>query len=146
MRRFALLALVSLALFPHAIRAADEPAIQVAIAKDKDSKPAATFPADVPQLYAFFRSDGTKQGDKLRGVWIASDVGDAAPKDTKIDELTLTADKDNAFGAFSLSKPTKGWPVGKYRVEVYDNGELVTIAHFTIEAAGAKKDSDEKKD
>jgi hypothetical protein len=109
--------------------------VESAIALDGDTPPATTFQADVPKLNAFFRSEGTKQGDKFRGVWIAEDVGDVAPKETKIDEAGMTADKDNFYGAFSLSKPTKGWPVGKYRAETYVNDKLASTAKFTIAEA-----------
>jgi hypothetical protein len=118
--------------------------VEAAIAKDKDTRPDTTFPADVPKLYAFFRTHGSEKGDKLRGVWIAEDVGAAAPKQTKIDEATLTADQDDFYGAFSLSKPTKGWPVGKYRVDIYAGDEVATSVKFTIKSGKSeKKESDE---
>ena len=126
---------------------AGELKVEAVIAKDKDTKPAKTFPADVDKLYAFFRTKGTEKGDKLRGVWIAEDVGDAAPANTKIDEASLTADEDNFYGAFSLTKPTKGWPVGKYRVEIYAGDELATTVKFTITPGKSDEDSgDESKD
>lgn len=109
--------------------------IEGAIAVDSETKPATSFAADVPKLQAFFRSNGTKKGDKLRGLWIAEDVGEAAPANTKIDEATINADKADFFGAFSLSKPNKGWPVGKYRVEIYSSEELATTVKFAIAAA-----------
>lgn len=109
--------------------------VKCAIAVDKDTKPATSFTSDTPKLYAFFLSKGTEKGDLLRGVWIAEDVGEAAPESTIIDEATLTADKDDFGGAFSASKPDKGWPIGKYKVEIYDGEELVWTANFTITAA-----------
>jgi hypothetical protein len=123
---------------------AGNPKVEAAIAKDKDTKPATTFSADIPKLYAFFRSKGTEKGDKLRGVWIAEDVGDAAPKQTKIDEATLTADEDDFYGAFSLTKPTKGWPAGKYKVEIYLGDELATTAKFSIKAGKSDENSDDE--
>ena len=117
--------------------------VEAVIAVDKDTRPTTTFAADVPKLYAFFRTKGTETGDKLRGVWIAEDVGDAAPENTKIDESALTADQDDFYGAFSLSKPTKGWPVGKYRVEIYNGDELATTVRFTIKAGKAEKKTSE---
>jgi len=126
---------------------AGNPKVEAAIAKDKDTKPATTFPADIPKLYAFFRSKGTEKGDILRGVWIAEDVGDAAPKQTKIDEAALTADENDFYGAFSLTKPTKGWPAGKYKVEIYLGDELATTAKFAIKAGKSDEDSgDESKE
>lgn len=109
--------------------------VESVIAVDGDTKPATTFTADTPKLYAFFRSKGTAKGDKLRGIWIAEDVGEAAPANTKIDEATVTGDADDFHGAFSLSKPDKGWPVGKYKVEIYSGDELATTVKFTITAA-----------
>jgi hypothetical protein len=109
--------------------------VESVIALDGDTKPATTFASDVPKLFAFFRTKGTEKGSKLRGVWIAEDVGDAAPANTKIDEATVTGDQDDFHGAFSLSKPDKGWPVGKYKVEIYAGDELVATVKFTITAA-----------
>jgi hypothetical protein len=122
------------------------PKVEAAMAKDKDSKPTDTFPADVEKLYAFFKTSGTKKGDILRGVWIADDVGDSAPANTKIDEASVTGDKDNFTGAFSMTKPTKGWPIGKYHVDIYAGDELTTSVKFTIKAGKGDADSDEDDD
>ncbi|MEY2527856.1 MAG: hypothetical protein QOE73_2627 [Verrucomicrobiota bacterium] len=112
---------------------------EAVVAKDEDTKPTTTFAADIPQVMAFFHSTGTSKGDKIRGVWIAEDVGNAAPANTKIDEATITADKDDASGGFKLSAPTKGWPVGKYKVEIYDGDGLATTVKFTIKAGKSEK-------
>jgi hypothetical protein len=117
------------------VRADDGPKVEAAIAVDENTKPTDTFTADVPKLYAFFRSTGTAKGDVLRGVWIADDVGAAAPANTKIDEASITADQDNYFGAFSLTKPTNGWPPGSYHVDIYLGDDLATTVKFTITPA-----------
>lgn len=109
--------------------------LHAALAQDKDTPPATTFPADVAKIYAFWIGDALKSGDQLRAVWTAEDVGAAAPKETKIDEATMTADKADDQGAFSLSRPDKGWPLGKYRVEIYDGETLAATLKFTIHAA-----------
>ena len=120
--------------------------VEAIIAEGQDSKPATAFAPDVPKLYAFFRSEGTHTGDKLRGVWIADDVGNAAPKQTTIDQATLTADSENFYGAFSLTKPTKGWPPGKYHVDIYLNDKLAVSPEFTITAATKEKEDAGEKD
>lgn len=111
-------------------------------------KPTTTFAPDTPKVLALFKANGAQKGDKLRGVWIADDVGDAAPANTKIDETTLTLNGDMDDGNFSCSKPTKGWPPGKYHVDIYANDELATTLKFTIEAAekAEKKTEKESKD
>jgi outer membrane usher protein FimD/PapC len=104
--------------------------------------PTTTFASNTPKLYALFKTKGAKTGDKVRGVLIAEDVGDVAPANTKVLEKTLDMEGDTDDGDFNFSKPTKGWPVGKYRVEVYVNDELAATAKFTIKAA-KKKSGDE---
>lgn len=116
--------------------------VEAVVAKDKDSRPAKSFPPDIPKLYAFFRTSGVEKGQKLRAIWIAEDVGEAAAKETKIDEATLTADEDNYYGAFSLSKPTNGWPPGEYRVDIYAGDKLATTVNFTIQAGKSDDQSE----
>jgi len=94
-----------------------------------------TYTADARRLYATFKTKGTKEGDNIRCVWIADGVGDAAPAGTKIDEKTVSA-KGDMDGEFSLSQPTKGWPLGKYHIEIYVDDELATKVQFEIKAAG----------
>jgi hypothetical protein len=111
-------------------------------------KPTAMFTPDTPKVLALFKTKGAQKGDKLRGVWIADDVGEAAPANTTIDESTLTLEGDTDNGDFSCTKPTKGWPAGKYHVDIYANDKLVTTVKFTIEAAekAEKKAEKESKD
>jgi hypothetical protein len=121
--------------------------VEAIMAEDQDSKPTTTFAPDIPKLYCFFKTHGSKTGDTLRGVWIAEDVGDAAPANTKVDEAKLTADRDDFYGAFSLSKPDKGWPAGSYRVEIYEGDDLALKVEFKIkDAAKSKKSKDESDD
>jgi hypothetical protein len=133
--KFILTLLLALVIGSSGLHAGDKPVVQAMIAKDSDTKPTDVFSPNVPKLYAFFRSTGTVKGDKLRFVWIAEDVGTAAPLDTKIDEAELAADSDNFNGAASLTKPDKGWPPGKYRVDIYLGDDLITSVKFTIDAA-----------
>jgi len=53
---------------------------------------------------------------------------------------TAQCGRDTDGGAFSLSKP-KGWPVGKYRLEIYVGADLATTAKFTIKGGKSNKKS-----
>lgn len=101
------------------------------------------YTADAPRLYAIFKAKGSSEGDNIRCVWIADDVGDAAAKGTKIEEKTITA-KGDMEGEFSLSKPTPGWPLGKYHIEIHVNDELATKVNFEIKAANVKKSQEDQ--
>src|SRR5260370_39673675 len=101
--------------------------------------PSTTFASNTPKLYAIFKTEGAKAGDKIRGVLIAEDVGDVAPANTKVLETILDMEGDTQAGDFSFSKPTNGWQVGKYHVEIYVNDELEKKFNFTIRADTVNK-------
>jgi hypothetical protein len=119
--------------------------VKVRMTAGPQDPPSTTFASNTPKLYAIFKTEGAKAGDKIRGVLIAEDVGDVAPANTKVLETILEMDGDTETGDFTFSKPTNGWPVGKYRVKIYVNDELATTANFTIKAA-KKKSADEEEE
>ncbi|HZR78752.1 MAG TPA: hypothetical protein VFA58_06055 [Chthoniobacterales bacterium] len=129
---------------------ADDVAVDAMMTAGPNGREITAYTADAQKLYATFKTKGVSQGDKIRAVWIADDVGDAASPGTKIDEETLDA-KGDMEGEFSLSRPSPGWPLGKYHVEIYVNSHLATKVPFEIKAAGKSKkekdkDEEEKED
>ena len=107
--------------------------LRVVLALDKDSKPTRKFATTAETIHAFFIGESLKKGDEIKSVWIAEDVGDVAPKNTKIDEATVTASTPMDKGDFSLSKkPDNDWAVGTYRVEIYVNNKLVQSVKYQI--------------
>ena len=96
-------------------------------------------------MVALFKTKGAQKGDKLRGVWIADNVGDAAPANTKIDEKTSDPGRRHQRRrVFVLKNPTKGWPAGKYHLDIYVNDKLATTEKFTIEASEKAEKTTEK--
>lgn len=95
--------------------------------------PATEFAPDIPKIYCAWKVEGVKGGTPVRGVWIADDVGKVAPPNYKIDEATVTLPIINK-GTFALSKPNKGFPVGKYRLEIYLGKDLAKSVPFTVKA------------
>lgn len=96
--------------------------------------PGTEFTPDTPKIYCAWKAERLKSGTQLRGVWIAEDVGKAAPANFKIDQASYTSLGSSAQGSFSLSKPNKGFPVGKYRLEIYVGSDLAKTVPFTIKA------------
>src|SRR6267143_5821666 len=119
--------------------------VKVRMTAGPQDPPSTTFATNTPTLYAIFKTEGAKAGDKIRGVLIAEEVGDVAPANTKVLETILDVEGETEAGDMSFSKPTNGWPVGKYRVEIYVNDEFATTAKFTINAA-KKKSADEEEE
>ncbi len=91
------------------------------------------FPRDTPKIVCVWRGKGIKPGTVLKGVWIAEDVGNAAPPNYKLLEKSMTITVENE-GSLNVTKPTNGWPVGKYRIEIYLNNTRVKSLPFTIKA------------
>jgi hypothetical protein len=121
-------------LFEAAGQSEDKRMVQAYVAKEKEEKPAKTFVADVANIYLIWKGERLQAGDEIRAVWIAEDVGDAAPKETKIGERSVTVYKPDEGGAISLSRPGgRVWPVGRYRTEIYIGKELLQAVRFAIE-------------
>ena len=94
--------------------------------------PTSTFPVDQPVIHLVVTVANAPEDTKVKTVWTAVDVGDAAPANTKIDEVELTMD-DSANAHFTLSSPSTGvWPAGKYKVDIYLNDKLDRTLEYTI--------------
>jgi hypothetical protein len=115
-----------------AISPAEKKPLHAALAKERLGEPTTTFAPDTPKIFARWQGETLAKGDKIRSVWIAEDVGEVAPPNYKLDEASVAADGPRAFGTFTITKPTKGWPVGKYRLEIYQGDNLVETVKFDI--------------
>jgi len=113
--------------------------VEVTMTTNPRDRATNAFVTTTPMVYAMFKTIGAKHGDKIRAVLIAEDVGDAAPANTKVLETNIDMDGDTDDGDFNFSKPANGWPVGKYRVDVYLNDQLLATAKFTVKPAAKKK-------
>lgn len=140
------LALVIFAALGLAVAGADDVSVRVTMSNELAGDAVSTFTPDTEKIYALFKTIGAKHGDKIRGALIAEDVGAVAPANTKVLETNINMDGDTDDGDFNFSKPTNGWPVGKYRVDVYLNDQLLATAKFTVQTATKKKTTSEKEE
>ena len=94
--------------------------------------PTSTFPTDQPVIHLVVNIANAPSDTKVKAVWTAVDVGDFAPANTQIAEVTVTLDASGA-AHFTLSIPDSGaWPVGKYKVDVYLNDKLDRTLEYTV--------------
>jgi hypothetical protein len=105
------------------------------LAESPKDQPTTQFTTVTPKITAFFKAKGDTAGTELRGVFVADDVGDDIAPGTTITTIDATLDGKTDHGAFSCTRPTNGWPVGDYHVEIYANGKLATQVKFTIDEA-----------
>ena len=108
--------------------------LQVTLGKDATGAAEELFTSTIPRVVLRWSIAHLPEKAKLRCVWIAEDVGDAAPKEYHVEESSLTPTEP--AGTFSITRPTSGWPPGKYRAEVFLGEKLAATAAFTIENRG----------
>jgi hypothetical protein len=97
--------------------------------------PTSTFPADQPVIHLVVTLKNAPPDTKVKAVWTAVDVGDAAPANTEVDESEFTMDGSGNLG-FTLSIPSSGvWPVGKYKVDIYLDAKLDKTLEYAVTAS-----------
>ncbi len=110
-----------------------KPAFKNLVLTDDESskKPGSTFGVTTPKIFVFFDFENVGKGSALKGTWIC-EKSEAAPPNYKIDEATIDVGLLTNTGNFSLSKPTNGWPVGTYRVELSIDNKLMDTVKFSV--------------
>jgi uncharacterized RDD family membrane protein YckC len=87
------------------------------------------FYSDTPQIVCVWNIEGIDPGTLIKSVWIAEDVGEGAPPNYQIAEKSITGLNE---GKFFMTIPTNGWPIGKYRMEIYIGDNLAKQLPFTV--------------
>ncbi|HJX98368.1 MAG TPA: hypothetical protein VJ281_05790 [Chthoniobacterales bacterium] len=107
--------------------------IKAFLSTNKEHTPMTQFSSEVPKINVFWKGEGLEVGDKIRAVFVAEDVGEANPKETKISEKVVMALKQNQESSFFLARPGgRTWPIGKYRLDFFINDKLAQVVKFTI--------------
>jgi len=122
---------------------AAEVKIDAYVTNNPESEGATIFSPETRTFYAMFKAKGLSPGDKIRGEWIADDVGDAAPVNSKIQETALTAQDATLDAQFSMTKPD-AWARGDYHVDIYVNDKLAAKVKFSIKPIAKPKKQPEQ--
>ena len=106
--------------------------------------PTTTFDKDTSTIFGVYSTKTVPAtGSQVTIRWICIDSGGVAPPntlitETKIKDDNLLNDMLNKVAThytvdFSVTRPSKGWPLGKYRTEIHINRKLAQKKHFSIE-------------
>jgi hypothetical protein len=106
--------------------------IRALVSGKKDGTAVRKFLSGTPKIYGLWKGDALKAGDIVRALWVAESFG-YSQKDVTIAEGETTAYKSDDDGIFSLKRPEGGWPIGRYRLELYVHGHLAETVRFAIE-------------
>ena len=105
----------------------------IVLTDDESAKtPKSTFGKDTAKIWVFYGLENVPVGDVVKSVWICEESAGIAPN-FEIDKAALELGVGVNVGNFSISKPTKGWPVGKYRCDLYWNDKVADSVKFSIE-------------
>ncbi|QPC95282.1 hypothetical protein GA829_25440 [Mesorhizobium sp. INR15] len=116
--------------FDMAAQAAGFDNIVLSATKDGDT-PQSNFPADTPVIYISADLVDVEPTSKITFSWISVDSHGAAPDNYTIDKVDLDVGSNNQADS-QLSKPTAGWPVGTYRVDLLIDGTVADSVPFSI--------------
>lgn len=72
-----------------------------------------------------------EDGLKIEARWIAQDVGDVAPANSLIAKVEMVT--RGPLNVAQLSRPTNGWPLGLYRLELWHQQKSIHTVYYAIE-------------
>jgi uncharacterized RDD family membrane protein YckC len=91
--------------------------------------PSVEFYTDTPKIVCVWTFAGVDLSVPKKSVWVADDIGAAAPPHYTIAEKSVSGFNE---GSFSITIPDKGWPVGQYHLEIYIGDKLAKQIPFSI--------------
>lgn len=89
------------------------------------------FPADTPVIYISTDLVDIPATSTITFSWISVDSHGVAPANYTIDKVDLHVGENNEANS-QFSKPTAGWPVGTYRVDLAIDGTVAESAPFSV--------------
>jgi len=123
-----------IAILASSLAFAGEPRYENLLLSDvkEDGKPRGVYAKDTAQIFLSAKLVDVPAGAKLKSDWIAVKTGGVAPDNYKIDSVELNVGPNMNKANFSFSKPTAGWPVGDYRVDLFINGKKAKSVPFQV--------------
>ena len=81
-------------------------------------KPSEIFSADVPEIFIVFQLQQHESEFKVYGRWFVEKGEGVAPHHFLGADVMLLTTEDES-GYLSLKRPSTGWPVGDYKVQIF---------------------------
>lgn len=89
------------------------------------------FSKDTAQFVLESKIVDVPNGAKLKSAWIAEKTK-VAPPNYRIDGFEMTKGPMINKVTFTMSRPTNGWPVGDYRVDLFINDKAAGSVRFSV--------------
>jgi hypothetical protein len=98
--------------------------------KDGDT-PQQVFTPETPEIFLRAELVDVPKDTELHATWVA-EYTDVGKPEYRIDTTNVVVAADTAYATFSVPKPSTGWPVGTYRVDLAINNTAVEHVHFKV--------------
>jgi len=103
---------------------------EVYVAKEEDSSATSIFAPSDRKVHVIINLNKAKTGTDVKVVWIAEEVEGASNKELKTLEYTTKSGEKKIPGYLTWSQD---WPKGRYKVEVYIDGNLDRTVYYSVE-------------
>jgi hypothetical protein len=90
-----------------------------------------TFNADTAKIYLHAQLVDVAKASTLKSEWIAEKTK-VAPPNYKMDSAEVNVGALANSVDFNMSKPTKGWPPGDYRVDLFIDGKPAGSVKYQV--------------
>ena len=90
-----------------------------------------SYATDQAVFHAVVSVANAPSDTKVKAVWTAVDVGDAAPPDTQVDQTEISVEGSRNID-FTLASDSGQWPAGTYKVDIYLNDKLDRTLNFSV--------------
>jgi len=94
------------------------------------------FAPDTPKIHLLVQYERLRAGSKLKCVWVAVDAINTPNYEIDAVDFPLPEAKSGT-AHFTMSKPTKGWPPGAYKCDLYIDQTLSMSVPFQITSSPA---------
>lgn len=81
-------------------------------------RPSETFSADVPEIFVVFQLQQHDSEFKVYGRWVV-EKGEGVPANQVLGTDVMLLMTEDESGYLSLKRPSTGWPVGDYKVQIF---------------------------
>ena len=108
-----------------------QPLTAILAADGKGKDPASSFPVNTRKIFAVYSDGFAVKGDSLRFVWTA-ESGGASAKNKPLYESKVTLPGPVGTSSSFVELSGSGFPVGKYRLDIYKNARLAKSLPFTV--------------
>jgi len=101
----------------------------------KPLNPTDEFGVNTPEIFCSVKLSNAPDDTEISSEWIYVKGEVEGVEDYVIDTVPLTAE-GTQYLRFSLSRPTDGWPVGEYELNLYVDGKKKVTVPFTVSRTG----------